>query len=122
MKKLRDFQQNHLLPLLVAYSTHPLHIFFALALWAALLAGGSITLLALTGGNYFNGLAGVIGCLTLGQVVHLHRQHSADMATLNARHDAHEESLRVNEALLKQLLPPESGVSRAKPARHQSPR
>lgn len=86
--------EERLFPAIVRFATHPLHVTFLLLLWIAILVFGWITVVALTGGNYFNGLCGLVSViLLLQQSKHhvenkqMHERHASEIAHLHAKID-----------------------------------
>jgi hypothetical protein len=78
-----ELLENRVFPAIVKYSTHPAHISALIVLWMCLLLFGGWAVFALTGGNYFNGLCGIVSCILLGKQMQHHH------ATTKALHDAH---------------------------------
>ncbi len=101
LSRLADFEHTRLTPWLIAFATHPLHTLWMLFLWTAILALSAVTPIALFGGNYFNGLAGVIGCLTLASVGAAHQSNQQQHAAHREQLTRHAEHLARIETLLQ---------------------
>lgn len=71
------FLDNQVFPKVIAYTTHRVHISLMAVLWVALLFGGSWTAFELVGGNYTNGLSGLMTCIIALQQMR-QRQESKD--------------------------------------------
>jgi hypothetical protein len=84
---------RRLFPRVIAYTTHRAHIAFMALLWVALLLGGSWTAFELVGGNYTNGLSGLMTCIIALQQMHHRRENHEQHAATHARLDQHQQRL-----------------------------
>lgn len=87
------FLDQRLFPWVIAYTTHRVHIMFMAALWMALLLGGSWTAFELVGGNYTNGLSGLMTCIIALQQMRLRQENDEHHEATHRRLDAHERKL-----------------------------
>lgn len=90
------FLDNHVFPALIGFATHRIHISLMVCLWMALLLCGSFTAFELVGGNYTNGLSGLLGCIILMQ----QQKHQAATNELHDKVDAlHQENRDLHQKL-----------------------
>lgn len=87
------FLDQQVFPRVVSYTTHRVHILFMAALWLALLLGGSWTAFELVGGNYTNGLSGLMTCIIALQQMRQHQENREHHAETHRRLDAHAQRL-----------------------------
>ena len=88
-----DALDTRIFPAIEKYTTHRAHITFMALLWVALLVGGSWTAFELVGGNYTNGLSGLMTCIIALQQSRHVRENRAQHAATHERLDDHERRL-----------------------------
>lgn len=107
LQRIAQFLDEKIFVFIVKYATSRLHISLMVCLWVALLVCGSFTAFELVGGNYTNGLSGLLGCIILLQQQR-HQSATQDLhATVEALHqeqkDLHEETHQKIEALANRV-------------------
>lgn len=118
-ERLDTLLDTHVFPAVLAYTTHRAHITLMALLWLALLIGGSWTAFELVGGNYTNGLSGLMTCIIALQQAHHRRENHEQHAATHARLDAHEERLTALHAHVTRRR--NGGTGKADPADQASP-
>lgn len=112
--RLGNFLNDRFFPLIVRYATSRLHISLMVCLWIALLVCGSFTAFELVGGNYTNGLSGLLGCIILLQ----QNQHRAETQSLHEKVDflqkMHDEQKRLHAVTVDEI---KALAAKVKPAR-----
>ena len=88
-----DALDTRIFPAIERYTTHRAHITFMALLWFALLIGGSWTAFELVGGNYTNGLSGLMTCIIALQQSRHVKENRAQHAATHERLDDHERRL-----------------------------
>ena len=92
-RRAYDALDTRIFPAIERYTTHRAHITFMALLWLALLVGGSWTAFELVGGNYTNGLSGLMTCIIAHQQSLHVRENRAQHAATHERLDDHERRL-----------------------------
>lgn len=91
---------DHVFPLIVRYATSRPHVVLMVCLWMALLVCGSFTAFELVGGNYTNGLSGLLGCIILLQ----QQKHQTATQALHDKVEAlHQEQKDLHESTHQRL-------------------
>ena len=71
-----QFLDDRLFPGIIRYTIHRLHLSFLVVLWIFLLFGFLLpTQIGVTGGNYFNGLCGIVAVILLAQQGKHHKEN-----------------------------------------------
>ncbi|MGZ6281697.1 MAG: hypothetical protein ACXWQ5_00120 [Ktedonobacterales bacterium] len=91
----KDFLDTRLFPLIVSYTTSRAHILVLLALWIALICGGSFTAFELVGGNYTNGLSALVSCIVLLQSMKHHTETRKLRSEVKKQHEETHKKLDV---------------------------
>lgn len=100
---LYGWLDTQIFPKVIAYTTNRWHIVFMAILWMALLCGGSWTAFELVGGNYTNGLSGLMTCIIALQQLRQEQNNQQRHDQTHARLDAHEQKLTEIHQLHHQL-------------------
>lgn len=120
MTPITAWLDNRLFPRIVSFATNRIHIMLLVLLWVALLIFGSYTIFSLTGGNYFNGLCGLVSCILLGKQMQHHaenrRLHAGNAAQLTALQQQHEADAARHEDMMMQVVRSQAALA----ASHES--
>lgn len=107
---MNSWLDRHVFSHIVKMSTHPLHIAGLILLWAALIFFGTNTSFALIGGNYFNGLCGIVSCVLLSRQateVEKTKQHASILKSLHTKIETLEQAATADLKLeISKIHPP----------------